>query len=91
MDIVLRFRVEMLPELIAQKNRATTIAVILSFVLMGLPVSISAASAKQYIQKNLVSDVAGVAQTVNSNLVNPWVWRNRLPVRGGSLTTAKAS
>ena len=72
MDIIPRFRIEIPQEPVAQKNRATMIAMILSFALIGVPAPISAASAKQYIQKNLASDVAGVAQTVNSNLVNPW-------------------
>lgn len=34
--------------------------------------AIPASSVKQYAQKNLASDVAGVGLTVNSNLVNPW-------------------
>jgi uncharacterized protein (TIGR03118 family) len=39
---------------------------------VGLRWYLSVAPAKQYVQTNLVSDVPGVALTVDSSLVNPW-------------------
>jgi len=41
---------------------------------------------QHYTQTNLVSNTTGVAPVTDPQLINPWVYREALAARGGSLT-----
>ncbi len=72
MSIIQCFRKDISQERAAPGRRRIMSAAVLLLAAICAAGAVSASSVKQYIQKNLTSDVAGVGLTANSNLVNPW-------------------
>jgi hypothetical protein len=72
MNIDQHFRPKSPREWTTKKSLRIASAAVLLFAAVGVRGYLSVAPEKQYDQTNLVSDVPGVALTVDSSLVNPW-------------------
>jgi uncharacterized protein (TIGR03118 family) len=72
MEIFRHFNTKLLQHRLVKKFYTALPAAILFFAMIGVMVSSSSASSKQYVQNNLVADVSGLARSVDTNLVDPW-------------------